>query len=287
MKQNQEPEKWRDGVDPFTLPLKRVQLLEILGYPHAGNQVFYGTFRLPDGSRTFGYLKYAAHPDANIRNEVRALRTLSFPALPSLLDWDDDGFTFSVTGQLPGRRLSKILIEDPGEDALDYMWEYGRTLALLHGQQGDLPDAPRRRFHQIDTRDYYEKRGLNEAYQFLLTHKPTEGHRCFIHGDFHYANLLWEDRHISAILDLELCGMGDRDYDIAWALILRPGQQFLQTEAERQRFLEGYRSVAPCDEQRIRYYMVLIYARLLTAGDKEYEVFLRTQIKTLMEVFPA
>ena len=41
MTQNTEPEKWREGMDPFTLPLQSVQIQKILGYPHAANQVFY------------------------------------------------------------------------------------------------------------------------------------------------------------------------------------------------------------------------------------------------------
>ena len=35
------PDKWRDTVDPFTLPYKKFEPLEILGYPHAGNDVFH------------------------------------------------------------------------------------------------------------------------------------------------------------------------------------------------------------------------------------------------------
>ena len=35
------PDQWRDTVDPFTLPFRSFRPLEILGYPHAGNDVFY------------------------------------------------------------------------------------------------------------------------------------------------------------------------------------------------------------------------------------------------------
>lgn len=35
------PGPWRDTIDPFTLPYRSFKPLEILGYPHAGNDVFY------------------------------------------------------------------------------------------------------------------------------------------------------------------------------------------------------------------------------------------------------
>ena len=34
------PEKWRETADPFQLPFRRFILKEVLGYPHAGNDVF-------------------------------------------------------------------------------------------------------------------------------------------------------------------------------------------------------------------------------------------------------
>lgn len=35
------PDKWRDNIDPFSLPYKAFKPTEILGYPHAGNDVFH------------------------------------------------------------------------------------------------------------------------------------------------------------------------------------------------------------------------------------------------------
>ena len=31
------PDKWRETVDPISLPYRHFQLTEVLGYPHAGN----------------------------------------------------------------------------------------------------------------------------------------------------------------------------------------------------------------------------------------------------------
>ncbi|MGN1020319.1 MAG: hypothetical protein ACI4O7_08075 [Aristaeellaceae bacterium] len=35
------PEKWRETADPFQLPYRRFRVTEVLGYPHAGNDVFH------------------------------------------------------------------------------------------------------------------------------------------------------------------------------------------------------------------------------------------------------
>lgn len=37
----EQPEKWRETIEPFSLPYRDFQLLKVLGYPHAGNDVFY------------------------------------------------------------------------------------------------------------------------------------------------------------------------------------------------------------------------------------------------------
>ena len=35
------PAKWRETIDPFELDYHHFRLTEILGYPHAGNDVFH------------------------------------------------------------------------------------------------------------------------------------------------------------------------------------------------------------------------------------------------------
>lgn len=283
MQPNKEPARWRDCIDPMTLPLRRVHIVEVLGYPHAANQVFYCRAQW-DGQTGYCYLKYAAHADANLRNEVRILQQLAHPLAAEVLEYDAQDFCYVILSQRPGRRLSVLLQEDGTKDGSSFMQEYGRTLATLHQARGDFPDAPHRRFHETPDLAYLQERGLNHVYPFLTEKRPSPIPRCFVHGDCHYANLLWQDGQISAVLDFELAGLGDRDFDIAWALILRPGQQFLKTQKERDLFLTGYRSVASCDLTRIRYFMVMNYARFLRAGDEDYAAFVRREIDRLMSL---
>lgn len=52
------PKKWRDTCDPFVLPYNHFQPTEILGYPHAGNDVFH-VRGLYHGKEVTAYVKAA------------------------------------------------------------------------------------------------------------------------------------------------------------------------------------------------------------------------------------
>lgn len=135
-------DKWRKTADPFVLSYKHFSLTEILGYPHAGNDVFH------------------------------------------------------VRGRYQNKEMEAYI-----------------KGARQHGADLDL----------------------RYVYNYLVACKPKTVNKCFCHGDFHYANILWQDKHISAILDFELSGLENKEFDVAWALILRPGQKFLRTKEDKMR----------------------------------------------------
>lgn len=270
------PAKWRDTVDPFTLSMHHFALQDVLGYPHAGNDVFQvcGTWQ---GQTVEAYIKAARHPDAQILREVQVLTALDDPRFPRVIDHGESGVPFSVTLALPGKRLSVLKNEDPGLSTLPYMTAWGQMLARIHTLRPLIDDAPHRRF--MDAPDAAMLQGLNLDHLIgFFDHAPGEGARVFCHGDCHYANILWQGDRLSAVLDFELCGMGDRDYDIAWALIRRPGQAFMDTEDEIRHFLHGYQSIAPLHEARVRFFMAQIYVFFLAAisNNTAYAEFVRT-----------
>ncbi len=261
------PEKWRDCADPYQIPFQKFSLQEVLGYPHAGNDVFYvrGCY---EGQNTTAFLKVARQHGADIENEIKTIRNLSCPLAPQVLEYDMADYRYVLTRAMPGERLSTILGENSSQKSLDYMAEYGNALAMLHECQGSFPPVKDRRFFHIPEKSWFEARDQLWVYTYLQEHKPDIVSRCFCHGDFHYANLLWDKGHISAILDFELSGFGVREFDIAWALILRPGQRFLNTEEEIARFRLGYMSAASANWEAVRYYMVLIYAYFQDFGEE-------------------
>ena len=274
------PDKWRDTIDPFTLPYHSFQPLEILGYPHAGNDVFY-VEGLYTGKPIKAYIKVARQREADIGNEVAILSQFHAAKIPAVLDYCLEGTPFLVTQELPGERLSTIVGENHDLASLSYMEEYGTALAKIHQLNIRAKPVEDRKFFHAPSDALLETLEL-EQLKGLFPASAKETAPCFCHGDFHYANILWEEHHISGILDFALSGYGNKEFDIAWALFRRPGQKFLQTEVELQTFLNGYRQFDECDEEIVKGYMAQCYVYFLQfcTNDTEYCAYVRDWLNT-------
>ena len=270
------PEKWRETEDPHSLPYKNFSLLEVIGYPHAGNDVFQvkGIYKQ---EKVEAYIKVARQLGADIENEINTINAINCELAPSIIDYDDEKNHFFVSIAKQGERLSTIVGDNSNQVSFDYLYEYGQTLSKLHAQEGVFPDVKERRFFHIPDKEYLSEFDIGFVYDYLVSNQPPTVNKCFCHGDFHYANILWQDKHISAILDFELSGCGNKEFDIAWALILRPGQKFMNTDKEISLFMEGYLSVGKCNWDYVKYYMVLIYAYFYRIGkeDATYQSYVK------------
>lgn len=273
------PDKWRDTCDPFSLQYHAFHPTDILGYPHAGNDVFYAK---GINEEVIVYIKVARQAGSAIDNEVEILHQLNIPNIPTVIDYGFENIPFSVTLELPGERLSTILGDNENMDSLSYLEEYGAALAMLHQMSIHAGDVSDRRFFHAPTQEMLERSNL-ESLNDYLSKPPTKQATCFCHGDFHYANVLWQEHHISGILDFELAGYGNRDFDIAWALFLRPGQKFLKTEQEKQAFLRGYAQHGTYNPDAVRYYMAQCYVYFLQfcSDDHLYCDYVRTWLRQL------
>ena len=269
-----QPEKWRDTIDPFTLPLEKFRLNNVLGYPHAGNDVFYAAGTYEDRPCA-AFLKVERQTGADLRNEAAVLRTIPYPYKPRLLEYVPGPPACLATEECGGDRLSVIVKNAGRSEALEYMEPYGAALARLHSLEIPWDGVKHRRFFDLPRPDYLEKHRLTEFAEFLSSHPPEGESRCFIHGDFHYANILWKGGRISAVLDYELSGRGVREFDLAWAVVLRPGQEFLKTREELERFLEGYRAIQSFSCPAFRYYYILAALWFCGMGDEAYRQDLR------------
>ena len=270
------PEKWRETADPYSLPYKNFTLLEVLGYPHAGNDVFQ-VQGIYEGKEIEAYVKVARRLGADIENEINTINAIDCALAPTIIDYDDEKKHFCVSIAKPGLRLSMIVGENQDNASFEYMYEYGQTLASLHSKEGDFPDVKDRRFFHIPEKQYFTELDMEFVYDYLVANQPQTIHKCFCHGDFHYANILWQEKHMSAILDFELSGWGNKEFDIAWAIIHRPGQKFMNTEEEISLFMEGYCSLGNCNMDYVRYYMILIYSYFYKVGNDNasYQSFVR------------
>ena len=145
------PQKWRDTVDPWSLPFQQFILTEVIGYPHAGNDVFHVKGRY-QGTETEAYIKVARQKGADLANEAHTLMQLQHPLAPQILDFDEQDHRFLITAAKQGERLSTILSNDQSASSLDYLYEYGNALAQLHGSTGDFAPVNDRRIFQIQER---------------------------------------------------------------------------------------------------------------------------------------
>lgn len=280
-------EKWRETIDPFSLPFKHFELKEVLGYPAAGNDVFF-VKGIANGVECEAFIKSARQKGADIEREVSVINKLK-PIMPSVIpDVLDFGKNFSVTAKMNGERLSVIAGANESLQSMEYLPDYGRTLAKLHCIKGDFEPVKDRKFFHIPSAEFFHELNngeLSYVRDYLVENAPKKQHSCFCHGDFHYANVLFHDGRLSAILDFELSGIGNCEFDIAWAIILRPGQRFMKTEKEVRCFLDNYAALLDYDENAVFFYMVLIYSYFYKIGrnDAEYaqfvENFFRRQIK--------
>ena len=276
------PSKWRETVDPFSLPYKNFKLIKVLGYPHAGNDVFHAEGIYQDKTVEV-YIKVARQLGADIQNEVRVITQLNLSLAPKIIDFDFGNTPFVVMIAKCGERLSVILGDNSNTSSREYLFEYGETLAKLHSIKGKFEEVKDRRFFHVRQASFFEDNNLLFVYDYLMKNKPKTVNKCFCHGDFHYANVLWSGKSISAILDFELAGIGNREFDIAWASIRRPGQTFLVKKEEVELFLKGYSSVETYNEEYVKYYMVLIYSYFYEIGIKneEYVTYVREVFNVL------
>lgn len=274
------PKKWRETIDPFKLKYNNFTLKEILGYPHAGNDVFYvkGIYK---NKEIYEFIKINRQKGADVKNEIEVLNKINLENTPQIIDYDEEK-TFRVSIALNGERLSTILGDNSNLESLQYLEKYGRKLGEIHLIDDNFENVKDRRFFHVPPMSYFEDNNLDlSIYDYLNNNKPEKINYCFCHGDFHYANILWENKNISGVLDFELSGKGNKEFDIAWAIIIRQGQKFLKTEEEVEKFLEGYNSVNFCNYNYVKYYMILIYVWFYEFSNIEHKKIILSEIEKL------
>jgi len=275
-----QPEKWRATIDPFTLSFSVFKLTSILGYSHAGNDIFYvdGIF---DGIPCKAFIKVERQKGADILNEAKTIAEIPYCFVPQVLEYSDSSPKYIVTKEAEGERLSIILGGNENLESLKYMKTYGHTHAMFHGLEISCDKVKHRRFFDVPQHDYFSKHGLEQAEEYLLKSVPSGQAECFMHGDFHYANILWVDETISCVLDYELSGIGIKEFDTAWAIFPRPSQRFLKTKQERELFLGGYSELQSFSRCAFDYYFVLIACYFYSMGDVGYQ----SEVKKIIESF--
>jgi aminoglycoside phosphotransferase (APT) family kinase protein len=116
--------------------------------------------------------------------------------------------------------------------------------------------------------------GVERVAHWLDEHRPGEWQPGILHGDYHLANVMYrlDGPEIAAIVDWELCTIGDPLLDLGWLLATWPGEdaspmatiavQPWQGFPSAEELVERYRAGSSRDLSRIGWYAVLACYKL-------------------------
>ena len=283
-------EKWRDSVINIDdIILKNAVINSVVSYPPAGNDVF-ECKGLVNGKKCNFIIKSERGSFADFENEIKVLDALKNKFLvPKVIESGNvNSHTYIVLSKINGDKLSDIFKEQHNVDKNRYLYTYGKQLAEIHNYVINWAVAKMRNINDVPSKVNYsfDDDWENSIVNYLIKNKPAIVFDTFIHGDFHYGNILWKNYKITGILDWEYSGLGFKEQDIAWALILRPGQKFMDNLDDYDSFLEGYKSCGSYDNNKLKWALIngLMHFYLMNKNknDKEYLNSLKGLINTLM-----
>lgn len=204
------------------------------------------TFRVTDAAGRIvvlrrpplGAVLATAHDMAREHRIIAALGPTDVPVPPALGLCEDDevnGAPFYVMDFVPGVVLGEV---GSGEDAFDETSgrhateQLTEVLAALHrvdpdavglgdlGKKEAYLDRQLRRWQgQWEKAKQRELPAMEEAHELLVQAKPEQLHTGIVHGDYRLGNvLLAADGTLAAVLDWELCTLGDTLADVGYLL---------------------------------------------------------------------
>lgn len=209
------------------------------------------------------YVKVNKHPELSLANESAILATLQNGPIPvPSVIWHGRGRREALmTEALPGDLIWDFI--DPRrrlydkDKAIRYLSAYGECLASVHSLSITWPPQKRQRLYGFIGEENAQNGRFGPLLSWLQSHRVACPEQVFVHGDFNTASVLIQNDRVSGVIDWEFAGTGWREYDLAWTL--RARQCFLNTPAEREAILEGYRRRATYDENALRWCEVINY----------------------------
>lgn len=207
------------------------------------------------------YLKVTKGTRASIQNELEALQALyekRFP-VPRVLWHGVDRREFMALEERPGVMLRDFLkpyspYHNPTQ-VEPVLSDLGAWVGKLHESGMNWRMNKRTALYSFLGEEEVDDPRFQEIVLWLTHNPPPEKDTVFVHGDLNDANALVAEGEVQAILDWESAGLGWREYELAW--ILRERRNYMNTEASKQAFLEGYTSVASYDEDALRWCSVM------------------------------
>jgi aminoglycoside phosphotransferase (APT) family kinase protein len=132
----------------------------------------------------------------------------------------------------------------------------------------------------LDAYRFRDLPGLDEAAAWLRTHRPASYQPGILHGDYQFANVMYEHgtpAQLAAIIDWEMTTIGDPLLDLGWVLIAWGEEADDMVHARyldltgmpsRDDLLEHYATISGRSVDEIDYYVVLARFKLAIVLEK-------------------
>ena len=257
-----------------------------------------------------GDLLPGAHDMAREYKAISALGLTAVP-VPRALGFCDDvavtGAPFYVMSFVEGHVLhdERTALAVYGEDQRHRVGlSLADALAALHAVDVDevgLGDLGRREdyvgrqlrrwFRQYDASRAMAVPLLDELYESLLKARPVEQKTAVVHGDYRLGNCITGDEaQIAAILDWEICTLGDPLADVGYLMVTwaQPGErQGISTApstapgfATRAELLDRYVSASDLDLSDIGFYVAFNHWKSACIVEGVYARYIKGQKPT-------
>lgn len=201
------------------------------------------TYLLDSGGRhlvlrkqPYGQLLPRAHDVVREHNIMKAIGGEGFPVPRTLLASDDRqtiGTDYFVMDYVPGQVHSNARLPDntPSERRAIYT-AMANTLASLHAINPSVLEQagirPRGNFIERQVNAWgkaylasltEENRDVESIAKWLVDNRPPREHVAITHGDYRLENLIFSKTDVAAVLDWELCTVGEPLSDVAYCCL--------------------------------------------------------------------
>ncbi|HVF74621.1 MAG TPA: phosphotransferase family protein [Acidimicrobiales bacterium] len=237
-----------------------------------------------------------AHDMAREHRIIAALQHTPVPVAPPLGFCDDEsvnGRPFYVMEYVEGHVLrdapmaEKLLDEHArrtaGESLVDVLLDIHAVdvdavgLGELGRREGYIERQLKRWYGQFKQSNEMTGRSVpvvDEVYDFLSTHIPAQGPAAIVHGDYRLDNtILGEDGRVRAVLDWEICTLGDPLADLGLLMVYWSEPEDDSTPlgsspttapgfARRAELVERYAKGSDRDLSKVDFYVAFGYWKL-------------------------
>ncbi|TXK39761.1 phosphotransferase family protein [Nonomuraea sp. C10] len=107
--------------------------------------------------------------------------------------------------------------------------------------------------------------GLEETARWLESNRPASFRPGIMHGDFHFANLMFapDGPRVAAIVDWEMCTIGDPLLDLGWLVAMWPmADGYVPGLASPREIVDCYAALSDRDLSAIDWYAVMACFKL-------------------------